>query len=36
MDFGRIALTSLGGLVAYFALGFLMFAALPAMKSEFA
>ena len=36
MDFGRIALTSLGGLVAYFALGFLMFAVLPAMKSEFA
>jgi len=36
MDFGRIALTSLGGLVAYFALGFLMFAVLPTMKSEFA
>jgi len=36
MSFGRIALTALGGLVAYFALGFLMFAVLPAMKSEFA
>ena len=36
MDFGRIALAALGGLVAYFALGFLAFAALPAMKAEFA
>jgi len=36
MNFGRIALTALGGLVAYFALGFLMFAVLPTMKSEFA
>ena len=36
MNFGRIALAALGGLVAYFALGFLMFAVLPTMKSEFA
>jgi len=36
MNFGSIALAALGGLVAYFALGFLMFAALPTMKSEFA
>lgn len=36
MNFARIALAALGGLVAYFALGFLMFAALPTMKSEFA
>ncbi len=36
MNVGRIALAALGGLVAYFALGFLMFALLPTMKSEFA
>lgn len=36
MNFGHIALTALGGLVAYFALGFLMFALLPTMKTEFA
>jgi hypothetical protein len=36
MNFGRIALAALGGLVAYFSLGFLMFAVLPTMKSEFA
>ena len=36
MNFGSIALAALGGLVAYFALGFLMFALLPTMKSEFA
>ena len=31
----HIALASLGGTVAYFAFGFALFAALPAMKSEF-
>jgi hypothetical protein len=36
MNLARIALTAFGGLVGYFALGFLMFAALPTMKSEFA
>ena len=36
MNFGRLALAALGGLVAYLALGFLMFALLPTMKSEFA
>ncbi len=36
MNFGSIALTALGGLFAYFTLGFLMFAVLPTMKSEFA
>ena len=36
MNVGRIALAALGGLVAYFALGFLMFALLPTMKVEFA
>ena len=35
MNYGRIALASLGATVAYFVLGFIMFAALPAMKSEF-
>src|ERR1700752_2142007 len=35
MSFGRIALAALGGFVAYFAVGFLMFAILP-MKAEFA
>ena len=36
MNFGRIALAEVGGLVAYLAVGFLMFAVLPTMKSEFA
>lgn len=36
MNVGRIALAALGGLVAYLGVGFLMFAALPAMKAEFA
>ena len=35
MNYARIALASLGGTVAYFILGFIMLAALPAMKSEF-
>jgi len=36
MNFGRIALAALGGFVVYIAVGFLMFAVLPTMKSEFA
>ena len=35
MNYARIALAFLGATVAYFAGGFIMFAALPAMKSEF-
>ena len=35
MNYTRIALASLGATVAYFAFGFILFAALPAMKSEF-
>lgn len=35
MNYARIALASLGAVVAYFVFGFIMFAALPAMKSEF-
>ena len=35
MNYARIALASLGATVAYFVFGFVMFAALPAMKSEF-
>ena len=35
MNYARIALAFLGAAVAYFACGFVMFAALPAMKSEF-
>lgn len=35
MNYARIALASLGAIVAYFVFGFIMFAALPAMKSEF-
>lgn len=35
MNFTHIALASLGATVAYFAYGFVMFAALPAMKTEF-
>ena len=36
MNYGRIALAALGGFVTYFVLGFLMFAVLPTLKSEFA
>ncbi len=36
MNVTRIALAALGGFVAYMGLGFVMFAALPSMKSEFA
>ena len=35
MNYARIAFASLGAIVAYFVFGFIMFAALPAMKSEF-
>jgi len=35
MNYGRIALASLGATVAYFVFGFILFAALPAMKTEF-
>lgn len=35
MNYGRIALAILGATVAYFALGFVLFAALPSMKTEF-
>ena len=35
VNYARIALASLGATIAYFAFGFVMFAALPAMKSEF-
>src|ERR1700733_10229893 len=35
VNYARIALAFLGATVAYFAYGFAMFAALPAMKSEF-
>lgn len=35
MNYARIALASLGATVAYFAFGFALFAALPAMKTEF-
>ena len=35
MNYAHIAFASLGATVAYFAYGFAMFAALPAMKSEF-
>ncbi|HZD31663.1 MAG TPA: hypothetical protein VE779_08375 [Candidatus Angelobacter sp.] len=35
MNYARIALASLGATVAYFAFGFILFAALPGMKSEF-
>lgn len=36
MNYGRIALAILGATIAYFAFGFMLFAALPAMKAEFA
>ena len=35
MNYARIALVSLGAMVAYFVYGFAMFAALPSMKTEF-
>ncbi len=35
VNYASIALAFLGATVAYFACGFIMFAALPAMKSEF-
>ena len=35
MNYARLALAFLGATIAYFAFGFAMFAALPAMKSEF-
>jgi hypothetical protein len=35
VNYARIALAFLGATVAYFACGFIMFGALPAMKSEF-
>jgi archaellum biogenesis protein FlaJ (TadC family) len=35
VSYAHIALASLGATVVYFAYGFVMFAALPAMKSEF-
>jgi hypothetical protein len=35
VNYARIALASGGAVVAYFAFGFAMFAALPAMKTEF-
>jgi len=35
VNYTHIALASLGATVAYFVFGFIMFAALPAMKSEF-
>lgn len=35
MNYGRIVLATLGATVAYFAFGFVLFAALPAMKREF-
>ena len=35
MNYARIALASLGAMVAYFVYGFAMFAAWPSMKAEF-
>ena len=35
MNYARIALASLGAMVAYFVYGFAMFAAWPSMKTEF-
>ena len=35
MNYARIALASLGAMVAYFIYGFAMFAAWPSMKTEF-
>jgi hypothetical protein len=35
MNYSRLALAALGGMVAYFIYGFAMFAAWPSMKTEF-
>jgi archaellum biogenesis protein FlaJ (TadC family) len=35
VNYARIALASLGATIAYFVFGFVMFGALPGMKSEF-
>ena len=35
MNYAHLAFAALGGTVAYFAFGFALFAALPAMKTEF-
>jgi hypothetical protein len=35
MNYARLALAALGATVAYFAYGFVMFAAWPSMKTEF-
>lgn len=35
VNYGHIALASLGGIVAYFICGSILFVALPAMKAEF-
>lgn len=35
MNYAHIAFAALGATVAYFAFGFILFAALPAMKTEF-
>ena len=35
MNYARIALASLGAMVAYFVYGFALFAAWPSMKTEF-
>jgi hypothetical protein len=35
VNYARIALASLGGMVVYFVYGFAMFAAWPSMKTEF-
>jgi hypothetical protein len=35
VNYARIALACLGAIVAYFVCGFILFAALPGMKSEF-
>ena len=35
MNYARLAIASLGAIVAYFAIGFILFAALPGIKSEF-
>jgi hypothetical protein len=36
MNYSRVALATLGGMVAYFAVGFLLFAAMPYLRNEFA
>jgi uncharacterized membrane protein len=35
LNYARLALASLGAIVAYFVVGFILLAALPSMKSEF-